>query len=341
MTSLRLIRAGSVSPVRLHALYTGLAEAQDAGSDPLLVLAHSDSPHLSIGASQFAAAELDLEACRRQDVAIVQRWLGGGTVWVDPDQLCLFLILPPRHAPLRPTGLFEQGTALIERVYHACGLSVARQGERDLVCAGRKIGGSGAGRIGHANVFASSFLYRFPAARFAKCIAGTRPGFQDALLTLLRRHMTDWVKQAEPPDYAELAATISEVAAAVTGWAVTDSHPGPAEEAAMAEAEDELSQPLESGSRRLIPGGVKIRHGVYLQEGEIAGQRVRVTLEEGRIRAVTPLDEALPEGVAACLDEEPEAERLERRLQGAMPPGAAADWAQGLAALTGNARERP
>lgn len=331
MTLMRLIRLGGVAPLKLHAAYTGLAEAQGDTADPLLVLGHSEIPHLSIGASQYASAELDLAGCRQAGVPIIQRPLGGGAVWVDADQLCLFLILPSAHAPLRPAGLFRQGTELVAATYRACGLPVGRLGERDLTIDGRKIGGSGAGRIGRAGVFASSILRRFPVSRFAASV-NADPDFRRMLEALLQQHMTCWADHATPPDWETLVEAV-QTAAAAMGREIVESTVTAAEARAIEAAEAELAEPLEDGPRRLVRGGLKVRHGVYLLAGEVAGYPLRMTLVEGRIRALVPAGPALPAGLAVLIGEPAETQQLKRRLNHAMPADHADAWAQGLAAL--------
>lgn len=87
----RWLDLGTVDPLHLHATVQGVAEAQGVDAAPLAIWARARRPHVCLGASQGADAELDLGACRRAGIDIVRRPLGGGTVWVDDDQWCFFL----------------------------------------------------------------------------------------------------------------------------------------------------------------------------------------------------------------------------------------------------------
>ncbi|MHB8236346.1 MAG: lipoate--protein ligase family protein, partial [Acidithiobacillus ferrivorans] len=59
---IRLIHLGMLAPEALHRAYVGLAEAQGEQDVPILLLARS-AAHLSLGAAQGPAAELDRSAC--------------------------------------------------------------------------------------------------------------------------------------------------------------------------------------------------------------------------------------------------------------------------------------
>lgn len=312
--SARAIELGRVSPQRLHAAYQAVAETADEDAGPVLLAASADRAHLSLGASQYAGAELDLAACRARGVPVLQRVLGGGTVLVDPAQYCFFLIFPGRHNPRRHPRVFEQGLAVAARVYARFGLTAERVGSTDLWVAGRKILGSGAASAGGAMLFGASFLRRFDAALFAALVQAPSEGFRSWLAEALDAAMTDWQAHGEPPSEAELAAALREAVAEVTGWRLVDDGLTAAEEAAIAAVLADSEADAGPGERRLIPGGIKLNHRSYLVEAGSGHDWLRVLVRDRRIARIAAAEPAHSALLQAAVGAEPEDERLARAL---------------------------
>lgn len=266
--SARFIDVGLLEPALFHATYTGIADVL-ARDDPPVVMWGRSMPHISLGQSQDRYAELAAEI----EVPVITRPLGGGAVWVDESQYCFVLIAPLKHAPPRPADWFGWGLEPAVVTYRRFGLPVERR-EQDLWLAGRKIAGSGAATIARCAVFASSFLLRFPAECFARCIASPlRPGsgqasngFRDWLLKGLRQAMTDWASHQAPPPADELRHAFRGAVGQTLGWRLADSAPGAGELAARAVALAELAEPAATGGKRMVADGVKLNAETFLYE---------------------------------------------------------------------------
>ncbi|HXZ53224.1 MAG TPA: hypothetical protein VEH51_14610 [Burkholderiales bacterium] len=236
----RWMRLGLVEPLELHATYAGLAAAQAADASPIVVWAQAKT-HLCLGQSQ-GLAEVD----PRAGLPIVRRPLGGGLVWVDEFQYVFVVIAPRRLAPGRPARWFAWALAPAVAAYRHFGLP-AYLSDQDLWLHGRKIAGSGAASIGECAVVASSFLLRFPAERFAESVASPSPDFRAWLRQGLALAMTEWAEHGALPSERELEEVFRARVAAQHGWCFENSWPGEAEQAAIAEAREELSEPIEQG----------------------------------------------------------------------------------------------
>ena len=263
MRRARWIDLGLVDPIAFHATYAGLADAQERGAAPLVIWGRA-ATHLCLGQSQ-GRCELD-DAI---EVPIVRRPLGGGAVWVDEDQLSYAMVTPLALAPLRHEDWYAWALAPAIATFRAFGLEVERRAE-DLWLARRKIAGSGAATIGRCAVVASSFLLRFPRARFAASVASPDPGFRTALHDALGTAMTDWASHAAPPDDDSLATAFRTALRDTLGWNAVASAPETSECAEIAAWRAELAAPIEAGRAR-VAGGIKLNAALTLRRDARTG----------------------------------------------------------------------
>ncbi|NJN42021.1 MAG: lipoate--protein ligase family protein [Flammeovirgaceae bacterium] len=104
---IRWIDAGKVSALRSQSIYHGLGYAQKDGTENTIVLATPESPYMCIGHFQDARNELDLEFCKKQNLPIIRRETGGGTVYIDSDQLFVQWIFQRGYLPPKVEHRFQ------------------------------------------------------------------------------------------------------------------------------------------------------------------------------------------------------------------------------------------
>lgn len=242
------------------------------------------SAHLCLGQSQSVARELAPDI----DVPVVQRVLGGGTVWIDENQFVYALIAPLGHAPPRPAdwGAWAMQPAIA--TFRRFGLEVERQRE-DLWLHGRKIAGTGAATVGRAAVFASSFLMRFPRERFAACIAGSTE-FRHWLTAGLAATMTDWSEHAPACAEAELRTAFCDALERILGWRLCPSVVSDVEASAIDAFCMDKHDDDGVGARRMHSDGIKLNADSHLTERNESGRRIRELVVRGAVtrRAVMP-----------------------------------------------------
>ena len=316
----RWIDVGLVSPAIFHATYIGLANQQERGASPILMWGRSTG-HICLGQHQHLIAELK----HPLEVPVLQRPLGGGTVWVDEFQYCFVFIVPLDHVRSRPQQWFESYLAPAMATCRQFGLNVVRR-EQDIWLGNRKIGGSGAATIGHCAVLASSFLLHFPVERFVQCIACPSEGFRDWLKEALHEAMTDWETHCPVPDETRLAQALRENAQTSLGWAFSDSAPSELETKAREEALLEVAELDDTVGRRLIPNGIKLNARTFLTEREDKGNWARVLTVDGKFAKIQ-LSRLLPQRVLDHLVlSSPEPKALQSVLTGMMPDDEANYW---------------
>lgn len=321
----REIDLGTIEPYELHASYAGLAQGQAPEDEPLILWARSARPHISIGASQAASLEVDLAACERRGVPIINRPLGGGTVWVDEGQLCCFIVLPHGTAPRRPARLFDLALEPMVRALKRLGLSARRVGEQDIWVGDRKIQGSGAATIGRSAVLGTSFLRRFDIQGFTELVRCPSEAYRQWLLEELMAGMSDWVREGIEVREEDIASAVRAELGAAHGWAIEASGLEEGERRGIVQARSALEGSPELGARRLVRYGIKINQRTYLLERLHEDVLLRLVVQDDRIKRAYCSEgdqrRALDHGVGEPID----ARRLRYRFEDAGLTGAQAE----------------
>jgi lipoate-protein ligase A len=113
--------------------------ADPAAATPILRLWRDDRA-VVIGRFQLGAAEVDLAAAAALGAPVLRRFTGGGTVWHDPGNLNVSVVVRPADALLaadpelrRLPGLYRLVLQPLATAARALGVAGARATERDLV----------------------------------------------------------------------------------------------------------------------------------------------------------------------------------------------------------------
>ena len=143
-----------------------LIEADAGRGRPLVRLWDPPEFAVVLGASRRLADDVFADACASDQVPILRRSSGGGTVLVGPGVLCVTVILPDDAAPglsrvdLAHSYVLERIAAALRSAAPRCKwkCSAAATSSR----AGRKFGGSAQRRLKSWFMVHCSILYRFP-----------------------------------------------------------------------------------------------------------------------------------------------------------------------------------
>ena len=171
MKEVRLLDLDLCSYTESQTLYHAVADAMRPGDPNTIILCRPRRPYVCIGRHQELEREVDIEACRRLDLPIMRREVGGGAVYLDRGQVFFQLVFHPQDVPAHIQDAFEYFSRGPVDCYRTLGVAGAQfHPVNDLQVSGRKIGGLGAASIGPGFVFVGSIIMAFDARAAASVL---------------------------------------------------------------------------------------------------------------------------------------------------------------------------
>ena len=152
-----------------------------------------DKPFVSIGYFQDAGLEVDLDYCRREGLPVFRREVGGGTVYLDRNQI-FYHVIWNRDNPRFPKKISEVYQYLsvppIE-TYGEFGIKTEFREVNDIITReGRKIAGLGGSDIGESMVFVGSVILDFDYDKMTKAIKVPDEKFRDKVFKTMKENVT-------------------------------------------------------------------------------------------------------------------------------------------------------
>ncbi len=290
---IRLLDLGLVAPVRSQTIYHAVAYELDADSPDTIILVGPTDPYVCIGFHQELDKEVDVEYCRTHGLPIYRREVGGGAVYLDPDQVFVQWAF---HRNALPSDIGERFALYVRPLvatYQALGIPATFRPINDIHVQGKKIGGTGAAQMGEAEVVVGSLMFDFNFDLMARVLKVASEKMRDKIVQSLNEYMTTMTRQlGQRPDREAVVRRYLQECQAALGRRIV---PGEvtAQELARAKALDRqfgtdewLNQ---KGGLRQV--GIKIHEDVRVVEAahKTPGGLVRVTarLREGRLDDVT------------------------------------------------------
>jgi lipoate---protein ligase len=286
---IRLLDLGQVPYLRSQTLYHAVAYALRADSPDTILLLRPQERYACIGYHQDLDQEIDLGFCRRHGLPVLRREVGGGTVYLDSNQLFYHLVFHQRRAPRRADELYRTLLAGPIAAYRRLGVAAELGGLNDIVVDGRKIGGTGAGSIGEAVVLCGSLILDIDPLVMARLIRTPSSVFASRLYRRMRHHVTSLRRElGQAPPLAQVRDLLVQGFAGTLGRSLVPGELRP-DEWAEVERLDRLFAGPEWLQRTHRPTSeariVKVRAGMWVCEAqaEAEGQTLRLTtaVEDG------------------------------------------------------------
>ncbi|HVE27112.1 MAG TPA: hypothetical protein VNC22_17015 [Sporichthya sp.] len=276
---MRVVDVGTTSGLRSQSIWHALAESARPGDAPTLSFVRPAEPYVCLGYHRDLR-ELDLDHCERAGLPVYRRLIGGGPVYLDPDQIFFQLSLPA--AAVRGSRAAALRALLGPAVRALRDVGVDAQLDRfGEICVGEaKVCGHGAGQIGDGVVVVGNLIRRFDhvaAARVLSVAADVRP----LLICLMRRHIeptpveVDAWKAAMVRSYAEhLRCAPAPAAPTAAEWTAVDRF------------DARLARPDFVAGAERAPGTVrtvKVRAGVWVHDWTASDGRLVVAVADGLV----------------------------------------------------------
>lgn len=314
---IRRLDLGVVSPPRSQAVYHGLAEAMTSDSPDTIALLRPAAPYFCVGFHQNPAEELDLAWCRRQAYPVLHRRIGGGTVYLDGNQLFYQCVFHRSRAPFDVASIYRRFLTPAVEALRRLGLDARLSGINEIEVATCRIAGTGGGLIGEAIVVVGNFLFDFPCDVMARAWNVPSASFRRLAHEGLRRHLATLAGvMASPPTMADIARLLMDAYAEGLDRPLVAGELNAVECAAIDKAAAELAaeeRDQGSGSRR---SKLKITDRVTVHEwtwptpaGEV---RVTARVADGEV------EDLVISGSGPMAREE-----AERRIRSVLAPGSA------------------
>ncbi len=96
------------------------------------------SPTVIFGRHQVMEAEVNMDFCRANSIAMYRRKSGGGCVYADEGNLMMSLISPSTHSEV----VFQSFLDCVSNVLRACGFAAVKSEHNDIMVEGYKVSGN-------------------------------------------------------------------------------------------------------------------------------------------------------------------------------------------------------
>lgn len=250
-----------------------------------IVVASPQDPIVSVGYFENVDESVDLNFCREHGISVMRREIGGGTTYLDQNQVFYELILRKGN-PIIPIRIIDRYRLFSKpplETYRRFGVEAAFGPISDLCTKeGRKIAGEAGGDIGECIVFAGGILLDFDYRTASGIIRSPDQTFRKMLYKSMKENLTSMKQElGKAPRKKEVESVLIEEYDRLLGT-MQPTKLSPVVREAMTRLEKELTSPRSISKKSVSPRmQVKIAEGVSIVQrlGEGPGGLIRITME--------------------------------------------------------------
>ena len=163
-----------------------------------LVIVSPQTPFISIGYFQDAKQEVSLDYCKKNNLPVFRREVGGGTVYLDRNQIFYHVIWNKDNPnfPKKISDIYHHlSTGPIE-TYDEFGIKTQFREVNDIITSqGRKIAGLGGSDIDNFMVFVGSIILDFDYEKMVNAIKVPDEKFRDKIYKTMDENVTTMNKE--------------------------------------------------------------------------------------------------------------------------------------------------
>jgi len=158
-----------------------------------LVLVSPKTPYISIGYFQDAKQEVSLDYCKKENLPIIRREVGGGTVYLDHNQIFYHIIWNKdnKEFPKKISDIYKYLSIPPIETYGEFGIETKFREINDIVTSkGQKIAGLGGADIHDSMVFVGSLILDFDYNKMVHAINVPDEKFRDKIYKTMEENVT-------------------------------------------------------------------------------------------------------------------------------------------------------
>ncbi len=232
----RLLDLGDVSPLRSQSTWYAVATAMGAEDDPVVLLLRPSSALVTLG-DDSSEDLIDGTYCQQQGLPIFRRPTVGGASFLDPGQLCCYILVPKGRADelglsTDRTSGFENLARVTISACQALGVEASMAPEGRIEAGGLGIGTIELTTLGETVCLGARLWLDVDRERLAQ-IEGEPP---------VAESPTNLVQLLSPgTGFPEVAEALMSALEAELGFELIPSMPAPPELDALLEWDDRLA----------------------------------------------------------------------------------------------------
>lgn len=191
-----LISLKEIDGINTQTVWHAAAIARSKGiqEKDLLMIDWPKNPIVSCGLHQSLNHVVDLDYCKKNEIPVVRRACGGGTVLLDSDQLFYQIIAhtDSKVIPRKVSSLFSKLLHPVVQTYRHFNIEAVYRPVNDILVGNKKISGNGAALLEQAQILVGNFILDFPRKGMAQILKVPSEKFRDKVIKSLEAGMSSF-----------------------------------------------------------------------------------------------------------------------------------------------------
>lgn len=207
---IRIIDLGQTHYRETQSLYHAIASRMNESSADTIIFCMPKQPYLCLGYHQSLRRSLDLSACDANRLPVLRRRVGGGTTYLDGNQLFYQCVFHHTRVPAVPQKAYARLLAAPVSVLQEIGMDAELRYVNEIEVGRRRIAGIGGGRIGEASVVVGNFLKDFNYKMMQDVIFAPSDDFRKFAYDAIRSRITTLERERRADCWPELPSLLAK-----------------------------------------------------------------------------------------------------------------------------------
>ena len=194
---IRLLNLGQIPPWQTQGVYHMLAERMSVDESDTIIICRPSAAYLCLGYHQVFESLFDPDECVRRGLPVFRRKLGGGGTYLDENQLFYQCIFHHTRMPMMLADIYSLALAAPVNALRQIDLNTELRETNEIEVDGKRIAGTGGGRIDEACVVVGNLLFDFDFEAMTSVWRTPSSAFRGLAQTALRQRITT-LKEIKP-----------------------------------------------------------------------------------------------------------------------------------------------